>query len=90
MTRAHQLPTQPASDEITLLTESRDALRRIITDPNATPNSIAKASSEIRHVLQRIAELETSAPKHPDTDPIEAIRIKLTTTPKTPRKNNTK
>lgn len=82
MTRTRTPQGDPS--ELELLLESRDALRRVILDDTASPNSIAKASSELRHVLLRITELEKTAPKNPKHDPIEAIRLSIAATPNTP------
>lgn len=71
----------PTSNETELLTEARDALRRVILDPTASPNSIAKASSELRHLLQRLTELQATTPPDPQTDPIEALKLRTITTP---------
>lgn len=79
MPRAYQHPQTPAEDELELLRECRDALRRIVTDPTASPTAIAKASSELRHVLEQLRALEKDAPKSPNLDPIEAIKLRALT-----------
>lgn len=88
MPRAYQHPQTPAEDELELLRECRDALRRIVTDPTASPTAVAKASSELRHVLEQLRAIEKQAPADPDTDPIEAIRLRALTP--TTRKRATK
>jgi len=85
MTRAYQLPAHTTTDERQLLEESRDALRRVILDDTASPNSIAKASSELRHVLLGLAELDKAEPKGPDVDPIEALKLRVTSITTTPK-----
>jgi hypothetical protein len=79
-------------EEQQLLTEAKNALRQVINNPTSSPAAIAKASSEMRHVLERLTTLDKETPKTPEQDPIEAIKQQIQqptpptkkTTPKTP------
>lgn len=70
-------------DELEQLTPERrpqlDAARRLVIEATASPTAVAKASSELRHVLEQLRAIEKQAPADPDTDPIEAIRLRALT-----------
>lgn len=90
MPAPYKHPQTPANLEHELLLECRDALRKVVTDPTSSPNSVAKASSELRHVLEQLRSIEKQTPADPELDPIAAIKLQLATGAKTPRKRATK